>query len=326
MGAENKYITNEPNVLSTIDYSKIVQIGSVESIDDPQSMGRIKVRINGPANRGGDNGVTTYDLSWCYPMTPKFFSSIPKVGEAVFVMIINKTKTHSDRLYFGPIISTIDKLNFDPYSTTALNAFTFSFLQPPVDVNRIPALKGVFPNKEDISIQGRYNTDLTLKTNEVILRAGKFEISDPNPNNPYPFQFNRSTQGYIQIRNNVSISKQNSDGIQDKGSVTNIVGNKINLLTHKDGVPRFNLTNQDDILSDDEILNILESAHQLPFGDILIQYLVLLKKAFLNHVHNNNGTQPTDLVVGGLTQDVREFKKNAEDLENRMLSKNIRIN
>ena len=326
MSAENKYITNEPNVLSTIDYSKLIQIGLVESINDPQSMGRIKVRINGPANRGGDNGIASSDLSWCFPMTPKFFTSIPKVGEAVFVMIINKTKTHSDRLYFGPIISTVDNLNFDAYSTTALNAFSFSFLQPPVDVNRIPALKGVFPASEDISIQGRYNTDLTFKRNEVILRAGKFEISPINNNNPYPFQFNRTTQGYIQIRNDIPLSKPDANRTQDKGSIANIVANKINLLTHKDGTPRFNLTNQDDILSDDEMLNILENAHQVPFGDIQMQYLILLKKAFLNHVHNNNGSQPTDLVVGGLTQDVREFKKNAEDLENRMLSKNIRIN
>ena len=33
--AENKYIRNEPTVLSTVDYMKNVQIGSVESIEDP---------------------------------------------------------------------------------------------------------------------------------------------------------------------------------------------------------------------------------------------------------------------------------------------------
>ena len=109
--AENKYIRNEPTVLSTVDYMKNVQIGSVESIDDPQALGRIKVRINGPANRGGDNGIANDDLPWCYPMIPKFFASTPKIGEAVFVMILTTTKTHSDRLYFGPIISSSDKLN-----------------------------------------------------------------------------------------------------------------------------------------------------------------------------------------------------------------------
>jgi hypothetical protein len=323
MSAESKYELNIPNILTAADYEKNIQFGIVESNDDPQGMGRIKVRIPGPAQKGGDNDITTNDLAWSYPMLPKFFTSVPKVGEGVFVMILTKQKTHSDRLYFGPIISTQDKLNLDPITTTALSPFNFALLTPPPNVNRIPALKGVFPSNDDISIQGRYNTDLIFKKNEVVLRAGKFEQSTPNDNNPFPFQFNRTTQGYIQIRNDVQLNNTSSD---DVGTVTNIVANKINLITHKDGYPRFNVTNQDDLLGNDEILKILETAHPLAFGDILIQYLKLLKNAFLNHVHNNNGLQPTDLVIGGATQDVREFKKNAEDLENRMLSKNIRIN
>jgi hypothetical protein len=107
------------------------------------------------------------------------------------------------------------------------------------------------------------------------------------------------------------------------------VGSKINLITHKDGTPRFNqngnLINQDTQISDEKILEILETAHPLPFGDLLVQYLILLKNAFLNHVHNYNGIPPTDLTVG-TTLPVKEFNSKAEDLENRMLSKNIRIN
>ena len=326
MSADNKFITNQPTVLSTVDNIKTIQIGVVESIDDPQNMGRIKVRIPGSSNVGGDNGLTLDELSWSYPMVPNFFSSTPNVGEAVFVLIFTKKTTHGDRLYFGPIISTPDNLENDPATTTAINPFSFAFLKPPVDVNRIPALKGVFPAKGDVSIQGRYNTDITFKKNELVIRTGKFELSDPNDNNPYPFQFNRTTQGYIQIRNDIPISNPTTNGQQEIGSVANIIANKINLLTHKDGTPRFNLTNQDDLFSDDEILKAITTAHPLPFGDVLVQYLILLKKAFLNHVHNNNGIPPTDLVTGGQTQDVREFKKNAEDLENRMLTKNIHIN
>ena len=107
------------------------------------------------------------------------------------------------------------------------------------------------------------------------------------------------------------------------------MGSKINLITHKDGTPRFNqngnLINQDTQISDEKILEILETAHPLPFGDLLVQYLILLKNAFLNHVHNYNGIPPTDLTVG-TTLPVKEFNSKAEDLENRMLSKNIRIN
>jgi hypothetical protein len=51
---------------------------------------------------------------------------------------------------------------------------------------------------------------------------------------------------------------------------------KIN-LTHENGSPRFNLTNQDNLISDSELDKMLSEAHQLPFGDVLLEYLRLLK-------------------------------------------------
>lgn len=325
MSANNKFITNRPKILTTVETLKNVQIGIVASVDDPQSLGRIKVSIPGPSEKGGDLGLSVDDLPWCYPMVPKFFSSTPKVGEGVFVFILSSQKTHSDRLYLGPIISQLDKLNNDQVNSTALSPFTFATLAPSVDTSRIPALKGVFPKTDDIAIQGRFNTDLIFRKNELLLRAGKFVEATPNENNPYPFEFNTTTQGYIQIKNDAPLAPK-TEVEQEVGSVANIVANKINLLTHKDGYPRFNITGQDNLISEDELLKILETAHPLPFGDLLVQYLKLLKNAFINHVHNNNGRPPTDLVTDGNQQAVLEFKKNAEDLENRMLSRNIRIN
>lgn len=326
MSGENKYITNKSNILTDIDYTKTVQIGIVIGVDDPQSMGRIKVKIPGPAVRGGDDGLTTEELPWSYPMMPKFYSVTPKIGEGVFVITFTDQKSHSDRLFFGPIISQLNNLDFDSINTTALSPFTFAMTLPKTDFNRIPALNGVFPKVDDVAFQGRYNTDIIQRKNEILIRAGKFVTSQPNDNNPFPFQFNTDTPGYIQIKNDIPIEPQKENQIQQRGSVTNIVANKINLLTHKDGYPRFNLANQENQISDDETLKILETAHPLAFGDLLVDYLKLLKNAFINHVHNNNGLPPTDLVTSGNQQSVQEFKKNAEDLENRMLSKNIRIN
>lgn len=317
---DNKFITNKPDVLSELNKVRTVQIGIVASVDDPNNLGRIKIRVPGQTNVGGDGNTPIDELPWSYPMMPKFFTSLPKVGEGVFVMTFSNQSSHADRLYFGPIISQLDKLNLDLLNTTGLNSFTFATTNPNVATTRIPALNGVFPKPDDISIQGRYNTDIILRKNEILIRAGKFVESKPNENNPYAFQFNNSTQGFIQIKNNVNFGGQS--GI---GSVTNIVGSKINLITHKDGVPRFNVMNQESQISDEEILNILQNAHPLPFGDLLVQYLILLKNAFLNHVHNYNGIPPTDLTVGN-TLPVKEFNDKAEDLENRMLSKNIRIN
>ena len=318
----NKIISGRKNLHEQIDTFKNVLLGEVVSVQDPNYLGRIKVRVKGPANKGGDDGIPDTELAWCFPLIPKFISTQPKIKEAVYIFTFDKNRQHTDRLYLGPIISQPQQFNFDPYYTSAMAGFTFGSQSPSVSINTIPQLKGVFPDPQDISIQGRFNTDITQKNNEVVIRVGKFESSKPDKVNPFNFKFNNKTQGYFQIKNDAVISLK-TDTKEERGTVTNIVSNKINLLTHKDGNPKFNLTNQDNLISDEELSRVLEEAHQLPFGDILLEYLILLKNAFFNHVHN--GSTPTELITGNKLS-VAEFRLKADELEKRMLSKNIRIN
>jgi hypothetical protein len=294
-------------------------------------LNRIKVWIKGSVSNGGDDellgGTTGVEkLPWCLPLMPKHITIKPKVGEMVMIFVFNRQKEGSDRLYIGPIISQLNKLDFDSARTTALGGFTFGPVQPNVTPENIPDLQGVFPAPDDVSIQGRYNTDITQKNNEIVIRAGKFVETAITLLNPYPIKFNFDTQAYIQIKNNVNLPKITETEIGDRvGSVTNIVANKINLITHG-GSPNYNTTNQIDLISFEEMERILSSAHQLPFGDVLLQYLRLLKDAFLAHVHRGNGLPPTDLTISGNKQVVKEFKDNAANLEQTMLSKNVRIN
>lgn len=346
---EHDIASGKQSVVSSLDKTTNVDIGEVIDVNDPKSLGRIKVRIKGQTGNGGDDKVSASDLPWAFPMIPKFFSSQPKVGEAVFILTFSSDKKHADRMYIGPIISQSQQLDKDPLVNTALRGFTFGMSEADQAISNgnnnkdvvIPELIGVFPNQEDISVQGRYNTDITQKHNEIVIRAGKFETYPSNANNPYNFRFNSSTQAYIQIKNDIilpstqeskeRISAYADNGLkyefstENRGTVTNIVSNKINLLTHVDGSPRFNLTNQTNLISDDELNTILTTAHQLPFGDILLEYLKLLKQALLSHVHNGHGKVATDLTSGN-KQALSEFIKNADRLENQMLSKNIRIN
>lgn len=304
----------------------LVQLGEVVSVDDPNYLGRIKIRIKGTTSRGGDDGISDKDLPWSFPLLPKFLSTQPKVKEAVFVFIFNKNKEHDDRMFIGPIISQPQQLALDPFYITALRGFSFGNQTPNVSIETIPELDGVFPKQDDISIQGRFNTDITQKNNEVVIRAGKFEASKPTNTNPFSFKFNTKTQAYIQIKNDVVISPETENETVKKGTITNIVANKINLLTHNGGSPIFNLTDQQNLISDEVQAQILAEAHQLPFGDILLEYLKLLKEALFYHVHNGNGNSATDLTSSGNKQAVAAFKAKADDLEKAMLSKNIRIN
>ena len=324
----NKSFVN--NSLFQQDNFRYLQYAVVESIEDEAGMGRIKARIQGPTELGGDANIPTSEIPYAFPLLPKHLSTIPKVGEVVWIFVMGKNTYSADRLYIGPIISQLDKLNEDRFkANTPLRPFTFGQLTPGkpvtgIDTNTtvIPELIGVFPKADEVSIQGRYNTDITQKRNEIVIRAGKFETSTTNE---YKIAFNSKTQGFIQIKNDVSYPSSNGSENNDKGSVANIVANKINLLTHKDGTPTININNND-LISDDELKMILADAHQLPFGDILLEYLRLLKEAIFYHVHNGSGNPSTDLSGSGNCQAIAALKAQADDLEKRMLSKNIRIN
>jgi hypothetical protein len=332
LNSSSKSYRENGNLYASANITQNIKYGVVKALENEggslvnKGLGRIKVFLKGSIVTGGDDGTPDEDLPWCFPLLPKHLSVQPKIGEVVLVMVFNNNRQHADRLYIGPIISQLPLLNKDPYEFSALAGFTFGPAEPNVNPSQITELNGVFPNPSDVSIQGRYNTDITQKNNEVIIRAGKFETVTPTPNNPYQIRFNSATQGYIQIKNDV-ITVQSSDKTQQKkGTITNIVSNKINLLTHIDGSPRFNLTNQDNLISDEEQDLINQTAHQLPFGDVLLEYLILLKDALFLHVHNGNGNPATDLTVSGNKQALAAFKSKANQLEQSMLSKNIRIN
>lgn len=320
------------NKIYDMFHPNIINIGEVRAVDDPDYIGRIKVRVKGPRSSGGDDGLTDEELPWSFPLIPKHLSVRPNIGEAVFVMTFNlREKRHVDRLYLGPIISQPQNLEYDYIYFGGLKPFSFSSEAPNQSIDNIPEAKGVFPKPDEVSIQGRYNTDITQKRNEVIIRAGKFVTKAPTDENPTGIKFNNRTMGYIQIKNDAIITPKNDSGNAEKGTVTNIVSNKINLLTHNGGDPSFDLLNQEshidgNLISDDELSKILKEAHQLPFGDVLLEYLKLLKNALLSHVHNGNGNVPTDLIASGNKQAVADFKSKADDLEAAMLSKNIRIN
>ena len=314
--------------------------GIVESVKDNEGLGRIKVRELGAKSVGGDGDraeTPTEKLPDAFPLIPKHLSVIPKVNDVVWIFVLSPDRQLDDRLYIGPIVSQLDKLDGDNFFNGAspLSPFSFggkkpgkSLLSDETTEIKIKDLVGIFPKADEISIQGRYNTDITQKHNEVVIRAGKFEEATTNE---YKIKFNFKTLGFIQIINDTRVvtteETNNLDAAEfDKffGSMTNIVSNKINLISHN-GTPKFNL-NQETLLSDSEMLRILDEAHQLPFGDVLLEYLKLMKDALFSHVHNGSGNPPTDLTISGNKQALAAFKSKADSLEKAMLSRNVRIN
>lgn len=271
--------------------SNLFKYGTVVDVDDSLDGDRIKVHIKGvdPSN------FTLDDIPYSFPMLPKQFYVKPKIGEIVFVLV-QSDSYDDDRFYIGPIISQPDKIDFD--STTAQAFLKSGLLKPGTAPSTLPENEGIQFEKDDVGIQGRGSTDVIVKPNEIRLRAGK--TLDMRT-------FNKTNQTYIQTKFNRATNE----------GVINIVSDYINILSHK-GVDKFLMNDSNSLINDEEYAKILEKAHQLPFGDTLIEFLNLFMKAFSTHVH----------AYAGLPPDLNQIEiKNLLSFKtDKILSKNIRIN
>jgi hypothetical protein len=294
----------------------------------------IRCRIFG-AN--ADNGIVDEILPNCFPLLPKHNAIIPKEGEIVFIFEYGiEGEKNPERFYIGPIISSLNSLINQSLYAGATSGLAISPMDTTQDINKIPETKGVFSEYDSdygYSIDGRDNSDITFKPSEVLIRAGKFTKQINN------VTMNKVNPAYIQIKHGFNYTKPSSNiplatgtnnvTFSEKISVNNIVANKINLLTYGvDADPEFNLTKRDDnhnktpYIDDEELNKILETAHPLVFGDILMDYLKILEKAFLGHNHNHLGLS-TPIQANPL---ISNFITEAPKLREKMLSKNIKIN
>lgn len=266
----------------------------------------------------------------CYPILPKHLNIVPKIGEVVFIMLLDPTDRYSDRLYLGPMISSRENLKEDRIDTTALSNLSISVTTPNVNLDTLKSVKGVFPNREDVSLQGRDNSDIIFKTNEALLRAGQHVQNNVivfNDKNPAYVQLKFNTTLKVNDNTNSEFSLENppsTDGFSNnkpiKGSVINMVADKINLIGHKDTDRKYNVTNNETYISEQEIVNIIETAHPVAFGDTLLDYLKKLELAFMNHVHRFPGLKPSAVQGENYLKEYLEYPVQT------ILSKNIRIN
>ncbi len=260
----------------------------VINIEDPLASNRIQVRV-----KGLDDKISDDNLPWCNPFSPIFYHMVPKVGELVKLFLFNDNEPQMRRWWLGPVISSVQTLNFESF-TTALANNDLSTRTPSKPINTIPSAKGVYPELDDIAIQGRNNTDLIFRDKEILIRAGKFVFNDnltQNTTNP----------SYSQL-------KLTSDG---KTSYNNMVANKIYLITHT-GVKVF-----DKIITDSTLNDIEKSANSAVYAEPLVQFLTYIKEFVTTHIHPPE--LPADTGVGKVPE-IANF-----DL-NEIIAKNIKIN
>lgn len=265
----------------------IIKMGHVESVEDSADGLRIKARLS------QDGRISTNDLPYSYPLLPKTFRTVPKVGEGVLIFLSEISNNFSNRYYIGPIISQDQKLEYDPYDYgrgTSLSLLQGGEIGPLTKLSKYEETNGSFPKITDVSVVGRKGEDIILKEDEIDLRCGIRTESLNNSDNNLVGNiiFNNINPSYIQLKYKRAIGHSPT---QEADSVINLVADKINIISHKD-VNQFNLTDKTELIKTSELDDIMKNLHKLAYGDELVKALNIIRDAITNHVHPYPGMPP----------------------------------
>lgn len=291
----------------------VMRYGKVTNVDDPHGGGRIQVRTVYDNIRGENK-----ELPWYIPLLPKMLHVRPKVGELVLVISMAAGNFDEPSFYVGPLISQEDKL-FREDADGALSITSTGYIgweeNPRGKKGVQPTL---YPNTADIAIEGRKDTGIQLKDEEVRVKAGVKVVDERGPRN------NTSNPAFISLK----YYPKNDVFKEGYKSTATIVADKINLISTLSDDPETEeipvtenqdrkAEDKDNLISDSAMRELVEKAHQVPYGDILIQFLDLFRTAFATHVHPFPTMPPC--------QDPNIVAVSSYDL-NTTLSDNVRIN
>lgn len=294
---------------------------SVESISDDADGRRIKARMQ------SDGKALTKDLPFAFPLLPKFFNCMPQIGECVLICTAQIGNKESQRYYIGPIISQFQETKKSPYSMgygKATSLLDGSRSKPHERLSDFADTEGAFPDKNDVALIGKEDSDIIIKESEIDLRCGvrKMGYGLDNPNLTGPVIFNSEDPAYIQM-------KYSPFTLNDGKSVTNIVSDKINLISYrdKDKYNNASLTHENSkigdktepLMKDDDINSLMDQLHTIPYGDILLQILTKMMNIF--QMHNHNWGQETPCQSEELKNEINDVYHLFTKLE----SKNVKI-
>jgi len=343
--------------------------GIVVSIDDPFDAGRIKVRIEGidndvPENKELDDPQKG-GLPWCQPLMPKFINVIPHVGETVKIAVFDYRNKKIRREYIGPVIAQqrppdfIDSDFFPSKWRVETDNYNGAWSQ---EVESFDGDWKIYPNKDDIGISGRRNTDFILRNkqnyDEIILRAGKIDYksitdnqSSQNDSNVVggSFKLNKKNPAYITINHTLPQTYSASAAGRETNKKLNLdkdrthinfVADKLNLISHEGSSKKGFVKS---IIKGDDVLNQLkienEKLHPIPYGDVIWEFMTKMRAFVEGHIHKGSRREPdgdptkNDLIkwfndnMGRIVEKESPDGTKYKEIENcRFLSKGVKTN
>lgn len=294
-----------------LDKLVICHLTKVVSVDDCADGLRIKAPIGDEWEKWNDGDESA--VPYAFPLLPKMLHVHPQEGEAVLVFSQEQGSSGSQRFFIGPIVPQDWSFDYAPYSYvvggTSLQNDDITGMEAP-SLN--PENDGTIPEREDVAIRGRGNSDIIFKNNEVDLRCG-FKSHPYDQNIKKTLEFNTADPSYIQMK--FKDSKDPSNNKEFKSQI-NVVADRINLLSH-DSKTYFNLCDREEMINDEELDKVYQQAHRLPYGDELVAFLKEFVRVFKDHTHPFHQMPPC------LNEtDNNAISKNLDDI----LSQSIRIN
>lgn len=258
------------NTQPNID-NKILRLAKVLSVTDDNAGLRIKVRLT-PEDKDIPDDK---DLPFTFPLLPKLIHINPKVGEYVLVIPMTQDEGNGDRFFIGPVISQ----QYGLFAETEEGRARCLLLggsrsKPRENPDFEPAFNGTVPEHDDIALQGRDNADVILKRNQLLMRCG-FKTSTIGD-----LAFNKKDPAYIQMK------YDQFAGQSSPHSFVNVVADRINLISHDGAVKNgINVTNPDGYINKDAQNALQGNAHNMVYGDLLIEYLEKLVRLISEHTH-----------------------------------------
>lgn len=258
----------------------VVKICQVIDIYDDADGERIKVKLSPE-----DDKVDESKIPYAFPLLPKMLHIKPKIGEFVLIILTETDNGYSNRYYIGPIISQPQYMDEDSYVYRALSLYPGTYKLPDVAPSTNPDSHGALADDKDIAIYGRKKSDIILTDDDVRIRCGS-RVQDLTEKGG--IAFNRTDPAYILLKHTDN-KRGNTD--EEYRSTATIVADKINLISHQSKTP-FKTSDKSSLIADDEMQKIIDQAHLLPYGDILVEFLQKFLKAFELHSHPYPGMTP----------------------------------
>lgn len=202
--------------------NRILFSAKVLNVNDPLMVGRIRAEIDSDRNIDIYNSITDPPFNplkdiWgdrdpfvFSPLLPYYFSQTPKEGERVSIIFSNKDYKFDNQYYIQSDFSS--PMRVDGSSDVESRITTGSGRRYEKNLNlknldgtyRKESTRGIFPEPGDNAIIGRGSSDIIIKKDEIIIRAGKVE-GELKPNTP-PVQNKR--RSFVQVSQFKAIKKK----------------------------------------------------------------------------------------------------------------------